>query len=495
MKLKRILITLLLGMLFTGQTAQPYTVHAVEQPKQDFYEILQEANEKNSALDAPQTSLDQFCYNFKNDKPKLTEKDTSLMWQEYDEKKVKKTLSASDARKETNWLFRLLRSQYGLYSYYGGDAAFGSAKTQILKEIGRKGMVSTSAYQKILHKHLSFVTDLHLAIGAELFDAQLRLFGDESVHYVKMNGNYYEEGRLQDAVVKVNGKQPAYYFKRAIDENGSLTYYPYAMLKQKKDTCTFTVEYQSGKTKNIQLAPSEYAYKQNVDRLYNYETYDDLAYVEMNLAYMDWEAPKERKQFLKDVPDLKKRSQIIFDLRNNPGGDGSLIDEWFERFTGKTLIPNYSTLRIRPVFTCSAEELKEMDAFAAESGLKKSGKYYYAQYPGRQYLENEDRQIFVLTSRRTSSAAESMVDALKNLENVITIGTNTGGVLANMANHMMAMPYSGLYLQFGECLQYFDPSYFKEGYGMEPDVYLTGKNIEKRLKKFFKKYVYLAENA
>ncbi len=130
-----------------------------------------------------------------------------------------------------------------------------------------------------------------------------------------------------------------------------------------------------------------------------------------------------------------------------------------------------------------------MDEFAAQTGLKRRGKYYYCQYPGRQYLADEGRQIFVLTSRRTSSAAESMTDALKNLENVITIGTNTGGVLANMANYNMAMPYSGLYLQFGECMQYFDPSYFRESYGMEPDLYLTGKNLQKRLKKFFKTYV------
>ena len=130
-----------------------------------------------------------------------------------------------------------------------------------------------------------------------------------------------------------------------------------------------------------------------------------------------------------------------------------------------------------------------MDAFAVEMGWKRSGKYYYYQKPGHQYLENKGKQIFVLTSRRTSSAAEAMTDALKNMENVVTIGVNTGGVLINMANYNMAMPYSGLFLQFGESLQYFDSSYFKEAYGIEPDIYLTGKNLEGRLEKFFELYV------
>lgn len=126
---------------------------------------------------------------------------------------------------------------------------------------------------------------------------------------------------------------------------------------------------------------------------------------------------------------------------------------------------------------------------ADDIGLKKSGKYYYYQYPKHQYLENGGRQIYVLTSRRTSSAAEAMTDALKNIENTVTIGTNTGGVLINMANYYMAMPYSGLFFQFGESLQHFDDSYFQESYGMEPDIYLTGKNLDERLEKFFRIYV------
>lgn len=186
---------------------------------------------------------------------------------------------------------------------------------------------------------------------------------------------------------------------------------------------------------------------------------------------------------------MKKQECLIFDLRNNTGGDGTLVDEWFQTYTGRKLLPNYSTLRIRPIWISNAAEIREMDEFAKETGMKKSGKYYYCQYPGHQYLENGERKIFVLTSRRTSSAAEAMTDALKNIENTVTIGTNTGGVLMNMANYFMAMPYSRLLLQFGESMQYFDDGYFQESYGIEPDIYLTGENLDWRLKEFFRIYV------
>lgn len=489
MNLKRNITKSVLVLLLAGQITMPSSTYAGENGQQELYEIIQETNQKNSNLDAPKDSMDKFRYNFKNNKPKLTSKDTSIMWKEYNRKNVKKNISAVTARKETKWLFSLLRSQYGLYTYYGSDGRFVKAKKTILKEIGKKGNITTKKYQKILHKNLGFITDAHLAIGEELFVADIRLFSDESVHYTKKNGYFYKEEDPQDAITSINNKKPDTYLKHAIDENGTLSYYPYVMLQQKGNSCKFTIKYQSGKSEYITLKPATYSYQKHIKRLYGYDKYDNLAYVEMNQAYMNWETPKERKNFLKDIPNMKKQDCLVFDLRNNTGGDGSLIDAWFKRYTGKKLLPNYSTLRIRPVFICNKKEIKEMDVFASRTGMNKDGKYYYSKYPGHQYLKNNGKHIFVLTSRRTSSAAEAMTDALKNIENVITIGTNTGGVLINMANYTMAMPYSGLLLQYGNCLQYFDNSYFKESYGIEPDIYLTGKNLDQRLKKFFQTYV------
>lgn len=489
LKAKKKLIIILIFTLITGQISTPFSAYAGADEKQEIYKIMQEINQKNQELDAPSGSLKKFCYNYKNDKRKLDKKDTSIMWKDYDRKNIKKRISTVSAKKEVKWLFRLLRSQYGLYTYYGGDKKFVKAKKAILKEIDKKDSIKVKKYQRLLHKHLSFITDSHLAIGEELFMADVRLFSNESIKYIKDNTHFYKEENPDDEIISINGHKPDVYLKRAIDEDGRLTYFPYAMLEQKENICSYNIQYQSGKTESITLKPARYSYKKTVKRLYGYDKYDNLAYVEMNQAYMDWETPKERKRFLKDVKDMKKKKQLVFDLRNNTGGDGSLIDEWFNKYTKKSLLPNYSTLRIRPIWISNKKELKEMDDFAKSYGLKRNGKYYYCQNPKHQYLENGDKQIFVLTSRMTSSAAEAMTDALKNIENVVTIGTNTGGVLINMANYSMAMPYSGLLLQFGACLQYFDSSYFKESYGMEPDIYLTGKNLNKRLEKFFKIYV------
>lgn len=311
-KTKKNLLLMLTALLLAGQAATPLSSYASVnvQDKQEIYEVMQEINEKNKKLDAPDASLEKFRYNFKNNKRKLDEKDSSIMWDDYNRENVKDSISANIAKKETRWLFRLLRSQYGLYKYYGGDKKFVKAKKAVLKEIGEKGTVKVKRYQKILHKHLGFITDNHLAIGEELFEADVRLFSNEAVNYIKSENNFYREGNTQDKIVSINGKVPSVYLKRAIDKNGKLTYLPYAMLEQKENTCSYSVKYQSGKTENITLKPAKYSYKKTVERMYGYDKYDNLAYVEMNQAYMDWETPKERKQFLKDVTDMKKKNNL-----------------------------------------------------------------------------------------------------------------------------------------------------------------------------------------
>ena len=456
--------------------------------EKEFDILLGEINSKKRGLNASKEALDRYRYDYSNDKPKLTKEDVSIM-KNYNKKKVKKHLPVADAKKEVSWLFRLLRSQYGLYTYYGGDAVFEKQERAIRRKLGTKGTVAVKDYEKILHEHLDFIIDNHLTIGDSDFSADITLFSNEETHYIKSNGAFSREDNPNDAIRSINGKAPECYLKRAINEAGRLTYYPYAMEKT-KESYQCGILYESGKEENIVLRPAKYAGDEMVDRLYDFKQYDDLGYIALNVMMFEDEdeyMTEEYHRFLEDVPKMKAQKNLVFDLRRNGGGDMVFVEKWFSAFTGERPQPNYSTLRIRPIMMGG---LKEMDKLAVQWGMEKSGKYYYCQYPEGQYLENKERRIFVLTSRRTASSAEGFVDLANNMENVVTIGTNTGGVFTNMANYSVAMPYSRLYLEFGECLMYYEPAYFRESYGMEPDIYLTGENLEDRLEKFFEIYVW-----
>ena len=113
---------ILCAILLTGQALLPSPAHAGIKEQEELRAVMEEINEKNMELDAPQDSTNQYRYDFKNNRPKVTKKDNELMWKDYDQKNVKNNLSAAAAKKEVHWLFRLLRSQYGLYTYYVGDA-------------------------------------------------------------------------------------------------------------------------------------------------------------------------------------------------------------------------------------------------------------------------------------------------------------------------------------------------------------------------------------
>lgn len=138
---KKLAMLVCLAMLLV-QAAVPFSAYAGVQEQQELYTVMKEVNGKNMELDAPQDSTDNYRYDFKNNKPTVTKKDNRLMWKEYDRKNVKKRISVTQAKKEVRWLFRLLRSQYGLYTYYGGDAEFGKAKKAVLADIGTEGFVT-----------------------------------------------------------------------------------------------------------------------------------------------------------------------------------------------------------------------------------------------------------------------------------------------------------------------------------------------------------------
>lgn len=472
-------------VLLTSQCAN----YSFAKINSDLSEVIKEVNEKNYKINAPTNSIDEYKYDFNNDKPKLTEDDAKLV-------KDKTQLTKKEAKKEVKFLFRLLRTEYGLYTYFGGDAKFEKQEQKILKQLNKVENITLEDYQNLLYKYLNFIQDNHFAIGNISYSPDIILFSNEKNEFVKIDDNYYNSDNQNNVIVSINGQSPENYLKRAINQNGKLTYYLYAMDKN-VESLSLTINYKDNTTKNVILKPAKYVAKQQITQIYELKQFNSkIPMMELNLMVFANEDggggygadnEKERNRFLNDSKNIKDNSNFIIDLRNNPGGDGSLVEDWFKIYTGEELQANYCTLRIVPNKNWISDEEEYDEFFIKDYGMvKKDG--YYQQYPKEQFLEN-NTNLFLLTSRQTASSAEAFTDALHNLENVITIGTNTGGVLTNGANYTFELPYSKLYMTFGECFFYWEKDYFKEGYGIEPDIYLTGENLEKRLEMFFDNYV------
>lgn len=473
-----------------------------------FAALLEETNAAHAKIDAPRADLDRYRYDFQSGKPLFTLEDGKRI-RAFDQNNLDlhDPLPADEARAEVGWVMRLLRSQYGLYTWSGGDAAFDKAEKEILAALPETGTIALADYKALMIRHLSFIGDTHFSFDGHNFQPDIQLFADESRAYYRKNGAFYTDAACTDAVRAIDGQAPETYLKRAIGQNGELTYYLYRLapraeaLEMKVETArgTFTAKLHLAVSLDSRTAPEEN---------YVYSVRGGIPFMELNRTvfgeddqsgWSNQHDEDDKQAFLASAEAIKEYPAAVLDLSHNPGGNGDLPPEWFYRYTGEQAQPNYCTLRIRASDTwlrsCYGAENEEQcaeiraqtDAYHAAGGLRVDGDYYVGA-PEPQFLEQPDRVLFVLTARHTASAAEAFTDLMHNLKNVVTIGANTGGVLTNGANYGISLPYSGLFFQFGECLFYWDPAYFQEGAGMTPDVYLTGDRLNERLELFLTRY-------
>lgn len=497
------LAALLAVLSLTTGVSVPLSGNAAE-----FAALLAETNAAHAKIDAPSADLERYRYDFTNGKPIFTLEDGKLI-RAFDQNNLDlhDPLPADEARAEVGWLMRLMRSQYGLYTWSGGDAAFDKAEKAMLAALPQTGAIGLAEYKAMMIENLSFIGDTHLNFDSHGFAPDLQLFADESRAYFRKGGLFYTDAACTDVVHAVDGQAPETYLKRAIGQNGALTWYLYKLaphadaLAVKVETArdSFTAKLYPAVSLDSRTA---------ADANYTYHVEGGIPVMELNSTvfgkgdqsgWSNQNDEDDKQAFLSSAETIKQYPAAVLDLSHNPGGNGDLPPEWFYRYTGERAQPNYCTLRIRPsdvwlrsgygaenAEQCAALRA-QLDAYHQAGGLTVDGSYYVGA-PDKQFIEQNDQVLFVLTSRHTASAAEGFTDLMHNLQNAVTIGANTGGVLTNGANYGIALPYSGLFFQFGECLFYWDPAYFREGAGMEPDVYLTGERLDERLNLFLRRY-------
>lgn len=502
------LAALLAALSLTAGATAPLT-----QDAREFSALLTETNAAHAQIDAPRADLATYRYDFGNGKPLFTVEDGARLRSfDQDNLDLHDPLPADEARAEVGWIMRLLRTQYGLYQWSGGDEAFGKAEAALLAALPQTGSIDLREYKALLIEHLSFIRDTHFSVDGHNMQPDLTLFSDESRAYYRKDGAFYTDAACTDAVRTLGGQAPESYLKRAIGQNGELTWYAYTLAPH-AETLPLKVETACGSyTATLRPAVSLDS-RERPETNYEYHVTGGVPFIELNRTvfgegdqsgWSNQNDEADKQAFLASAEAVKEYPAAVIDLSFNPGGNGDLPPAWFHTLTGVDAQPNYCTLRIRHGETWlrtaygaqTAEEiagtLASQDAYFSETGLTIDGNYYVGA-PEPQFLEHPEQVLFVLTSRGTASAAEGFTDILHNLQNVVTIGANTGGVLTNGANYGIALPYSGLFFQFGECLFYWNPSYFSEGAGMAPDVYLTGDNLDERLNLFLARYAGMRE--
>lgn len=476
--------------------------YVADDDQEAFLEFLDTVNEKNALLDAPSTNLDQYKYDYLGGEPLFTAEDDSLGVDLDQVTELPQTISREDAKKEVDWYFRLLRTFYGLYTFYGGDEAFGAARMKCLEQLdaGSELLSIEEEYAPMLRDSLSFARDNHWMIGNVQMCPEILLMGNPDATFSLKNGVFYGGEDGDRAVESIENEPPENYLKPAIDKEGRLAYCPYIQVPEDERIETIVVRYQGGGEEEIPLeeetANSKTGKRKEI--LCTYEQ-DGIYTVQMNRMVRGSSAdgPYQegddviRERFLETAKNLQEASVGVFDLRYNGGGNGLLADEWFRIYTGEPLQPNYSslTLRLRMGEDENSLDVLEQDARYRERGWDVDGSYY-VKYPTPQFVDKKGSFLIVRTSDLTCSAAEVFTDMSRNLKNTLRIGTPTGGCITGDQSYFgVEMPWSKLSFTLGTKLYYWDEDYFSEGWGFVPDLYLTGSYVESRLDLFIERYL------
>ena len=169
-----------------------------------------------------------------------------------------------------------------------------------------------------------------------------------------------------------------------------------------------------------------------------------------NVGYMELRAfdgsPEAGKTAIAALEFLKNSDALIFDLRRNGGGD-----------------PNMIVLLLSHLY--AGDDRVHVNDFYQRRGDRTEEYWTTTTVPGPRF---DGKDVYVLTSRRTGSAAEEFAYDIKNLKRGTLIGEVTAGG-ANPGGLFRLNDHFAAFIATGRAINPVSKTNW-EGVGVEPDV-------------------------
>ena len=185
-----------------------------------------------------------------------------------------------------------------------------------------------------------------------------------------------------------------------------------------------------------------------------------------------------RMEFAHSGAALRDKPVLVLDLRGHHGG-GDFSREWISGYAGR--MPNRDLAFQRFRLNSSVSHALLWHNANRVSNIYPSWNRQSGTAPPRNFIPNENLLI-VLTDKRVSSGGDLFTGDLRQLENVLFVGTNTHGNLLSGGIVRSRLPHSGIDIIFGQELHLRpDLSQF-EGIGFLPDLWVPpGESLERVL--------------
>jgi len=427
-------------------------------------------------------------------------------FEEVDPKTIPKTelpgfdLSKNEIIEDIEFLFKVLKYGYAGYEIQGGDPAFFEAEERIINSVeelaGKKDDVAFSHgnFKDILIEELSFVNDWHFKIGQERFYSPEKMhLAPELDFNLSQEGFYREKDGEKTYLISCNGKDPEKFLYPSLNLKGELVYRLVKRVRKgDQEKITLILEQKGERLKKeISLKPG---HSPDYHRI-PFDTHEEngipvITNRDLSRYYHD-----DLKSMIEKAGELRDEDLFILDLRGNTGGSTEYVRGWVRELSSKPDYEYWGWGAIDLRTQTSHRIKKNTELFLGFDGEWVDERFYptdkgwsevYYREPRR--IEN-DVLIFVLIDEKIASAGEAFVLALREMENVVFVGSNTAGGF-NIGNYsFFNLPNSGVFFQIGVSL-FFPPDLSViEGKGLAPDIWVAPSTALDKTLAFIERYL------
>ncbi|GAB6091667.1 S41 family peptidase [Spirochaeta dissipatitropha] len=412
-------------------------------------------------------------------------------------------LTKEELLEDIEYFFNLMEYGYAGYVFYDAQQ-WQDSKVQItndaLQTLKTEPTFAAGRLENIFQQYLTFINDAHFTIGNKRLNTQyLAHMNNDLAVYHENNEFVFYEAEKKFTIKSIEGAEPKEYLRLSLDDEGRLVYKLF-VLRQPGGDVTVRMIYV-----NVDNLHNE---QEKLVRLrsFEFDQYESIAYKQEEINGIPvitsrrfWEQqPGELEAFVESYSSLRDKDVAILDIRGNPGGASIFASEWMSKYLGEH--SNWSvvsidrrtdiTMQLSRVFYVNTDvETQQIEAFvnrfsASPEGWGRLNIFFPKKFENHRYL-------VVLMDNGVASSGEAFIDKLKQIDNVILIGSNSRGVVSVGNNFQFSLLNSIIPFSFGTSLIFPLDLQNIEGKGFVPDIWVEpGKELELALK-FIENYLLL----
>jgi len=428
---------------------------------------------------------------------------------------------------DINFLFDVLRYGYGAYHYFGGDDVFLPIRYTMIEKLNNMDkpfQVSSFLDDLLISELQNIISDNYFQIHNVTLGAvkHILYMSDEFILYKEKNDFFTEIDGVIYKVLEISCidtgiTQPDYFILPTLTNDGEFAWvFGIVTANTGYETVEITVVFENAVTKstrsfNVNL-PQIISPQLSKSPMLEINELNGITLMKNRTLIGE---QQEHIDFIYSADALKDKPVLIMDLRGTGGEQAAYTREWLRSFTNyepdDTFLFTYSmhltTYVIRDLLsyfipynianrTFEMAELNHARKMGTQQNTASSVSYKY-RLEWDKPIQN-DNFVIVITDNNIHISGEMFIGQLRQLENVLFVGTNTSGTHLSVgftrSNYRHArigrtkLPNSKIDIIFGLELNLRpDLSQF-EGIGFMPDLYVPPEESLERVLRFIERY-------